>query len=126
MVNVTRGPRRGYRLQPHGMKFRNAIQVSVPYNKQLIPPGMTEDDIRTFYFDDQAGHWKELDRVAVDASAMKIVSLTDHFTDIINATVAVPDHPQPPSLNPTEIQDLQGADPGAGNERPQPPRAKAL
>ena len=122
MVNVTRGPRRGYRLQPHGTRFRTPIQISVPYDRGLIPPGLGEDDIRTFYFDDQAGHWKELDRVAVDTTGNKVVSLTDHFTDIINATVTVPDHPQPLAYNPTEIKDIKVADPGAGIDLIEPPR----
>ncbi|HVQ34563.1 MAG TPA: hypothetical protein VMT33_01015, partial [Candidatus Bathyarchaeia archaeon] len=38
MTNVTRGPRRGYRFQPHGMRFNKAVRVELPYDAQLIPP----------------------------------------------------------------------------------------
>ena len=114
MTNVTAGPRRGYRFLPHPFKFREKIRVSLPYNNSLIPPGLTEQDIKTFYFDDQSGSWKELERVTVDGQTKVVTSLTDHFTDMINATVTVPDHPQMLSYNPTSIKDIQAADPGAG------------
>ena len=107
MTNVTKGPRRGYRFQPHHMKFNSKIKVTLPYNKAIIPPGHTEQDIKTFYFDDQAGSWKELERSAIDTQAQTETSLTNHFTDMINATVTVPDHPQAVSFNPTQIKDIK-------------------
>ncbi|HEY0736351.1 MAG TPA: SpvB/TcaC N-terminal domain-containing protein, partial [Herpetosiphonaceae bacterium] len=125
MTNVTQGPRGGYRFLPHGTRFREKIQLSLPYDKTLIPPGLTEQDIKTFYFDDQAGIWKELDRVSVDAQAGVVVSLTDHFTDMINATVTVPDHPEALSYNPTSIKDIKAADPSAGVNLIDPPGASA-
>src|SRR5205814_2318507 len=90
MTNVTKGPRCGYRFEPHPAHFGGTIQVSIPYSKALIPPGLSDQDVKTFYFDDQAGSWKELERVTVDTQAHMIVSRTDHFTNIINATVTVP------------------------------------
>src|SRR5829696_8911630 len=113
MTNVTKGPRCGYRFEPHPARFGGMIRVSIPYNRALIPPGLTEQDIKTFYFDDQANRWKELERVEVDSQAQMIVSLTDHFTDIINATVTIPDHPEPLSNNPTSIKGIKAADPSA-------------
>jgi RHS repeat-associated protein len=99
MTNVTQGPRGGYRFLPHGTRFQEKIRLSVPYDKTLIPPGLTAQDIKTFYFDEQTGSWKALERVTVDAQAGAIISLTDHFTDMINATVTVPDHPEALSYN---------------------------
>jgi hypothetical protein len=113
MTNVTKGPRRGYRFTPTPHKFKSKIKVTLPYNKGHIPPGLTEDDIRTFYFDTQAGSWKALEVAAIDKQAQTVTSLTDHFTDMINATVTVPDHPQTTSFNPTQIKDIKAADPGA-------------
>jgi RHS repeat-associated protein len=113
MTNVTQGPRRGYRFLPHGTRFQEKIRLSLPYDKTLIPPGLTAQDIKTFYFDEQTGSWKALERVAVDAQAGVIVSLTDHFTDMINATVTVPDHPEALSYNPTSIKDIKAADPSS-------------
>ncbi|HJX17584.1 MAG TPA: hypothetical protein VJ437_05240, partial [Acidiferrobacterales bacterium] len=86
MTNVTKGPRKGYRFTPHPMKFKDKIKVTLPYNKALIPAGLTEQDIKTFYFDDQSGSWKLLERAAIDTQAQTVTSLTDHFTDMINAT----------------------------------------
>jgi len=51
MTNVTKGPRCGYRLQPHPAHFAGAMQVSVPYSRSFIPPGLTDQDVKTFYFD---------------------------------------------------------------------------
>jgi RHS repeat-associated protein len=123
MTNVTKGPRRGYRFLPHGAKFLKNVDLALPYDKALIPPGHSEDDVKTFYFDDTTGRWIELERVSVDKSTKVVNSLTDHFTDMINATVTVPDHPQTVSFNPTSMKDIKAADPGAGInliEVPQP------
>ncbi|HEX6287738.1 MAG TPA: SpvB/TcaC N-terminal domain-containing protein [Herpetosiphonaceae bacterium] len=63
--------------------------------------------------------------MAVDTQAGVIVSLTDHFTDMINATVTVPDHPEALSYNPTSIKDIKAADPGSGINLIDPPSANA-
>src|SRR4029453_1870088 len=99
------------------------VRVELPYDAQLIPPGLTESDIRTFYFDDQAGRWMEPERVEVDTASRKIVSRTDHFTDMINATITVPDHAPPLSYNPNSIQGIEAADPARGINFVQPPQA---
>jgi len=123
MTNVTKGPRRGYRYLPHGAKFLQTVAVTTPYDRGLIPPGHTEDDVTTFYFDDQAGRWIALPRVSVDKTNKVINSTTDHFTDMINAVVTVPDHPQTVSFNPTSMKDIKAADPGAQVNLIEPPRA---
>jgi hypothetical protein len=123
MTNVTKGPRKGYRFTPTPMKFANKVKVTLPYSQALIPPGLTEQDVRTFYFDPQSGSWKVLERESIDAQANTITSLTDHFTDMINATVTVPDHPQTASFNPTQIKDIKAADPGAQVNLIEPPKA---
>ncbi|MGB5080716.1 MAG: hypothetical protein WBO23_08230, partial [Burkholderiales bacterium] len=123
MTNVTKGPRRGYRFLPHGAKFLKNVAVKLPYDRGLIPPGHTEDDVKTFYFDDQAGRWVELPRVSVDKTGKVINSTTDHFTDMINAVVTVPDHPQTVSFNPTSMKDIKAADPGSQVNLIEPPRA---
>jgi len=122
MTNVTKGPRRGYRFTPHPMKFVNKVKVTLPYSQGLIPAGQTEQDIKTFYFDDQSGSWKELELVAIDLQANTITSYTTHFTDMINATVTVPDHPNVANFNPTQIKDMKAADPGAQVTLIEPPK----
>jgi len=123
MVNVTKGPRRGYRYLPHGSKFLKPVAMAMPYDKALIPPGHTEDDVKTFYFDDQAGRWVDLPFVSVDKTNKVVNSTTDHFTDMINAVVTVPDHPQTVSFNPTSMKDIKAADPGAQVNLIEPPKA---
>jgi RHS repeat-associated protein len=123
MKNVTAGPRRGYRFLPHSTHFGDKLTVSVPYDPALIPDGLTVDDVKTFFFDDQSGTWQELDRVKVDAKNQLIVSTTDHFTDMINAAVTVPDHAQGTSFNPNSIKDLKAADPSAGINLIEAPQA---
>src|SRR5262249_25628424 len=110
------------RFTPHPMKFASKVKVTLPYSQAAIPPGMTEQDIKTFYFDEQSGSWKELELVSIDLKANTITSLTDHFTDMVNATVTVPDHPSTADFNPTQIKDIKVADPGAQVNLIEPPR----
>jgi hypothetical protein len=126
MTNVTKGPRRGYRFLPHGAKFLKNVAVTLPYDKALIPPGHTEDDVKTFYFDDNAGRWVQLPYVSADKSNKLINSTTNHFTDMINAVVTVPDHPLTVSFNPTSMKDIKAADPGAQVNLIEPPRANNM
>src|SRR6266704_3007540 len=126
MTNVTKGSRRGYRYLPHGAKFLQTVAVTMPYDKALVPPGHTEDDVTTFYFDDQAGRWIALPRVSVDQTNKVINSTTDHFTDMINAVVTVPDHPQAVSFNPTSMKDIKAADPGAQVNLIEPPKVNNM
>ena len=122
MTNVTTGPRRGYRLTPSG-RFRANLRIAVPYDPALIPPGLTDQDVRTFYYDEQSASWRALERVTVDGQNRQVISLTDHFTDFVNATVTVPDHPETFSHNPTSMKDVKAADPGAGVTLIDPPQA---
>ena len=122
MVNVTKGPRRGYRYLPHGARFLKNVNVTLPYDKALIPPGHTEDDVRTYFFDEQAGRWVPLPFVSADKTNKLVNSTTDHFTDMINAVVTVPDHPQAVSFNPTSMKDIKAADPGAQVNLIEPPK----
>lgn len=113
MTNVTQGPLRGYQFTPHPFTFRNNIQISLPYDPKLVGSSFTANDVYTYFFDDSTGCWRSLQRVRVDQKAHVVVSLSNHFTDMINATVAVPDHPEGASFNPNQIKDIQSADPGS-------------
>ena len=66
MTDVTQGQRKGYRFTPHGMRFSAKIKVRLPYDPTLIPATSSEQDLKTYFFDDQLGMWVELERVAVD------------------------------------------------------------
>ena len=113
MTNVT-GKRRGYRFTPHPITFTEAITVTLPYDPTLLVDGFTAQDVYTYFHDDVAQCWQVLDRVSLDEVNHTVTSLTDHFTDMINATVTVPEHPEGVSFNPNQIKGIQAADPGAG------------
>lgn len=119
MENVTKGPRRGYKFTPHPFKFDRKVELTLPYDAAAV--GTATDDLYTFYYDDQRGCWRPLERVRVDTVNNVVVSLTDHFTDMINATVVVPDHPDGASFDPTQIKDIQAADPSSGVNLIAPP-----
>ena len=102
MINVTRG-QKAFRFLPHPMKFGEKISVKLPYDKKLAEEaGSTENDIRTYYFDDEAGVWMPLETVKVDKTTQQVESYTTHFTDMINAVVTVPDSPESVNFNPNQ------------------------
>ena len=112
-----------FRLGPHGMVFRKPIQVTLPYAKKLIPTGYTEGDVRTFYYSEDLHRWEQVGLLAQNDGEM--VSVTEHFTDFVNATLAMPEHPGTQSLNPTSLKDIKLADPAAGIARIAPPAASS-
>jgi RHS repeat-associated protein len=122
MVNVT-GNHKGFRFLPHHAKFKNKIRMKLPYDKTLIPKHQTEKDVHTYYFNDIVNRWLPVEFEQLDSTNGKIVSLTDHFTDFINATITVPDHEQTQSFNPNSIKELKAALPGAGITMIEPPEA---
>lgn len=122
MTNVTKAGQ-GYRFTPTPMKFKSKLQITIPYDPALLPKGKTEKDIKTFYYDTANNKWRELERFTIDKTQKKIVSMSDHFTDMINATVTVPEHPDAVSFNPNSIKDIKAADPGANINLIEPPKA---
>src|SRR5262245_14256549 len=62
LANMTRGPMCGYRFLPVAMHFNDNVQITVPYDPTLIPGGMSDQDIYSYFFDDQTGTWTQLDR----------------------------------------------------------------
>ncbi|CAK8717112.1 RHS and YD repeat-containing [Candidatus Electrothrix laxa] len=122
MVNVT-GQAKGFRFLPHGMKFDQKVKVTLPYDKQLIPAGFKEEDVHTYFFDEAAGRWVVLERDSVETETGGVVSNTDHFTDMINAVVQVPESPEKVNFNPTQIKDIKVANPAAKINLIEPPQA---
>lgn len=126
MVNVTKGPRKGYRFLPHGMKFQKNIQVTLPYDKTQIPVGYTDTDVQTYYYDEDLERWALLEAVTVSTDTQEVISLTDHFTDMINAVVTPPDAPQNKSFSGTELKDIKAANPAAGINMIKPPQVSQM
>ena len=123
MVNVTAGEG-GYRFLPHGTKFAREAKLSLKFDSALIPEGYTVRDIRTYFFDENRGHWIAL---PLDTAAAGVVhSLTLHFTDMIDAVIKVPESPQVEAYNSNTIKGIKAADPGAAVNMIHPPQAGAM
>lgn len=121
MTNLTTG--RGYRFLPHGEHFADGAVVKLGYNKELLPPGYTEEDIRTFFFDKNTGHWEALERDSLDVAHQIIISKTTHFTDMINGVIKTPESPDTQGFAATMMNDIKAADPTAAIQTIQPPTA---
>ncbi len=124
MINVTY-PDAGYRFLPHGMKFKMPIKISFGYSRQLFAAGQKDEEVSMYYYDELQLHWVPLRKLKVDAGQSSVESESDHFTDIINATLVVPEHPQALSFNPNSIKDIKAADPGANIDLIEPPHANS-
>ncbi|MFC5826052.1 SpvB/TcaC N-terminal domain-containing protein [Nonomuraea insulae] len=127
MENVTEGPRAGYRFMPTPFEFEQDITISLPYDAaELETAGLTPQDVRTFFFDEQGSCWRALVRVSVDTEQQLIVSKTDHFTDMVNATVNPPEGPDQISFDPTQISGIQAGDPSSNVNQIATPTANDL
>src|SRR5262244_1880355 len=114
LVNATRGPRRGYRMEP-SQHFSAQVTVTLPYDRHLLPEATPERDIdlRIFWYDVEKKRWTPLRHVEVNAQDQTVTGWTDHFTDFITGVVNVPKHQQVEGYTSTTISGLKAADPGA-------------
>ncbi|MEW6527694.1 MAG: toxin TcdB middle/N-terminal domain-containing protein, partial [Spirochaetota bacterium] len=142
MRNVT-APAAGYRFlfngKAHG-SFKKAITISIPYDSSRLLSGTNEQQIQMYYYDDVSGIWKRMEgsrvvtkkeadfalyaRSAVSSTGTGglVVAQSTHFTDFINATLSVPEHPEALMFNPNSIKDIKAGDPVAGMQLIQPPQ----
>ena len=118
MTNVSPSGQ-AFRFGPLGMMFKKAIKLSVPYDVKALPAGYSEKDVRTFYYDEAAHHWEQVALLGQDERRM--IAVSNHFTDFVNATVPMPEHPGTQSENPTSLKDMRLADPTAGITQIEPP-----
>ena len=122
MVNVTRY-HAGFRFLPHGTVFNKEVALHIPYDKEKIPDGYTEQDIRTYYFDEQAHHWVPLQLDTVFSDQGEVKSKTRHFTDFIDAIIKVPESPEVEAYNSTSMKGIKAANPTAAVNLINPPQA---
>lgn len=113
MVNVT-SEKAGYRFLPHGEHFTAPAKVSLGYDKNKIPAGYTEKDIKTYFFDRTSKKWIALEKDSLLSEKQLLVSKTTHFTDMINGIIKVPESPETGSYAPNSIKDIKAADPVSG------------
>lgn len=108
--NVTPN-QKGYRFLPFGSKFQKEGRVSLPFDPNLVPSGNSVGDIRTYYFDNDQGQWIALELDSIDIENQLIISKTDHFTDMINGVIEVPESPETNAFAPTMMSDIKAANP---------------
>ncbi|MEQ8681341.1 MAG: SpvB/TcaC N-terminal domain-containing protein [Cyclobacteriaceae bacterium] len=120
MINVTRDFS-GYRFLPHGTNFMDQVQVELAFDREKIPDGYTEADIRTYFFDEQTHHWVVLGKDSLLSETDRLRSFTTHFTDMINGIIKVPESPEVAAYNSTSMKGIKAANPTAGINLMQPP-----
>ncbi|MEN2436666.1 SpvB/TcaC N-terminal domain-containing protein [Weeksellaceae bacterium A-14] len=113
MVNVT-SEKAGYRFLPHGEHFQTPAKVSLGFDKNKIPAGYTEKDIKTYFFNRELKKWIALEKDSLLSEKQVLVSKTTHFTDMINGIIKVPESPETGSYAPNSIKNIKAADPVSG------------
>ncbi len=113
LSNATAGAA-GYRFSPRGATFDVPVEVRIGYDPSLgTRPGALED-LYTYFFDETRSRWTALERVGFDRERAMLISRTTHFTDMVNATLSLPEAPERVSFNVNSIKSLAAADPNAG------------
>ncbi|MEH0152860.1 SpvB/TcaC N-terminal domain-containing protein [Limibacter armeniacum] len=125
MVNVTAGAD-GFRFLPHGTLFDSAVSIKMAYDTERLPQGFSDEEIRTYFFDESAHHWVPLERDTVLAMSTEVFSKTMHFTDMINAVIQLPESPETAAYNSTSIKDIKAANPAAGINLIEAPQANSM
>jgi len=123
MWNVT-DQHHGYRFGPHGFRFDAPVTMRLPYDPSMSRE-IAESDIQTYYFDENVERWIPIEKVGVDPEEHVIISRTQHFTDFINSTLILPDHPSPTSFDPNTLKNVMLADPSEGITLIEPPKGDA-
>ena len=86
--------------------FSKDVTLSIPYDISLIPPGGSEKDIATYYYNLEQKN-KIVTKDSVDQIQKLIFSKTNHFTDYINGIIVQPESPETASFTPTAMNDIK-------------------
>jgi RHS repeat-associated protein len=114
----------GFRFGPHGLKFKKPVQVTLPYDAHALSRGAHERQIFSFFYDEPHAKWTRIGRVG-GAAEGALTSLTEHFTDFINATIAMPDEAGPQPFDPNEMKGIKVGDAASGLDFIAPPQANS-
>ena len=113
MSNATAGAW-GYRFEPHGTVFRKPIRLVMPFDQGIGESETALSNLSTYFYDEKDKAWEALERETIDRAGFEVISLTRHFTDMINATLKLPEGPSPVQFDANSIKNLEAADPAAG------------
>ena len=111
--NVTAGLG-GYRFEPSGIQFKKECLIKMAYDERIEEEYAQE--IYTYYYNKRKKAWEALKRKGVDVEKKVIESYTNHFTDMINGTLSLPESPGPVNINLNSIKELKAADAVGGIE----------
>ena len=113
----------GYRFLPAGTKFEKDVVITLPYSAELNAKPQSLEELYTYFYDTQKKNWVKLERLEVDKVQHKVRSLTNHFTDMINATLTLPESASPVDVNLNSIKNLEAAKPDGHLIKFNPPKA---
>ena len=122
LCNATAHPV-GYRFLPAGTKFEKDVTITLPYSVELNAKPQALSGLYTYFYDTQKESWIKLERLEVDKENHKVRSLSTHFTDMINATLALPESAGPADVNLNSIKSLEAARPDGHLIKFNPPEA---
>jgi RHS repeat-associated protein len=125
IANVTSGAP-GYRFEPRGIRFERAVTIRVPFDRRLLSSEAGLSNLYTYFYDESSGRWERLERKGIDREAALVKSETTHFTDVINATLKLPEGPKPIRFDLNSIKNLEAADPGEEVPKPEGPEPNAF
>ncbi|MBQ3800348.1 MAG: hypothetical protein II837_08655, partial [Treponema sp.] len=115
----------GYRFLPAGQQFLKEVSITLPYDRSLNLRDAALADMATYFYDTQAKKWTKLKRLELNRPDATLTSASTHFTDMINATLSLPDTASPLELNLNSIKELEAADPLGGMIRIDAPQGDA-
>ncbi|HHU37646.1 MAG TPA: hypothetical protein GXZ47_10550, partial [Treponema sp.] len=113
LMNVTSGGG-GWRFEPAGTQFLKPVTIRIGYDASINENPDALENMYTYFYDTTAERWERLERKGIDKETLKLRSSTTHFTDMINATLTLPEGPSPLSFNINSIKNLEAADPSTG------------
>ena len=122
LCNATAHPG-GYRFLPAGTKFEKDVTITLPYSVELNAKPQALSGLYTYFYDTQKESWIKLERLEIDKENHKVRSLSTHFTDMINATLALPESAGPADVNLNSIKNLEAARPDGHLIKFNPPEA---
>ena len=116
----------GYRFLPAGTKFKKDVTITLPYSSELNAKPQSLDELYTYFYDTKKKSWIKLERLEVDRENHKVRSLSTHFTDMINATLTMPESASPVDVNLNSIKNLEAAKPDSHLIKFNPPKASNM
>ncbi|HLS12507.1 MAG TPA: SpvB/TcaC N-terminal domain-containing protein [Flavobacteriaceae bacterium] len=123
--NVTKGEYLGYRWVTNASEGT----IEMQYEDFAIPAGYTEKDVKIYYFDSASRKWSPLPKIAHDYESntivAEIIENSSSETDYINGVITNPENPEVAAFAPTQISDMEFANPTDGVVSISPPQANS-